>query len=163
MPWTEEPGRLQSMGSRRVGHEWSTSLHSCFVKWEILMEERSGSPFCLGWWSFSGFFRSWLEGCEEGCVQAVSFIWRRVIVCILLFWWKTVKKLLLCILFDLLEITCTVLNQRFNFKTVFLSVRIIKFSNESLCFSSRIGSHHLPVMLTNFILPRVSRGSMSWR
>ena len=25
-PWTEEPGRLQSMGSLRVGHDWSTSL-----------------------------------------------------------------------------------------------------------------------------------------
>ena len=23
MPWTEEPGRLQSMGSHRVGHDWS--------------------------------------------------------------------------------------------------------------------------------------------
>ena len=22
-PWTEDPGRLQSMGSRRVGHDWS--------------------------------------------------------------------------------------------------------------------------------------------
>ena len=26
IPWTEEPGRLQSMGSRRVGHGWATSL-----------------------------------------------------------------------------------------------------------------------------------------
>ena len=26
IPWTEEPGRLQSMGSLRVGHEWATSL-----------------------------------------------------------------------------------------------------------------------------------------
>jgi len=26
IPWTEEPGRLQSMGSRRVGHDWVTSL-----------------------------------------------------------------------------------------------------------------------------------------
>ena len=26
MPWTEEPGRLQSMGSLRVGHDWATSL-----------------------------------------------------------------------------------------------------------------------------------------
>ena len=25
-PWTEEPGRLQSMGSQRVGHDWVTSL-----------------------------------------------------------------------------------------------------------------------------------------
>ena len=24
--WTEEPGRLQSMGSQRVGHDWATSF-----------------------------------------------------------------------------------------------------------------------------------------
>ena len=27
IPWTEEPGRLQSMGSLRVGHDWASSLH----------------------------------------------------------------------------------------------------------------------------------------
>ena len=26
IPWTEEPGRLQSMGSWRVGHNWATSF-----------------------------------------------------------------------------------------------------------------------------------------
>ena len=26
IPWAEEPGRLQSMGSLRVGHDWATSL-----------------------------------------------------------------------------------------------------------------------------------------
>ena len=26
IPWMEEPGRLQSMGSQRVGHNWPTSL-----------------------------------------------------------------------------------------------------------------------------------------
>ena len=26
IPWMEEPGRLQSMGPRRVGHDWVTSL-----------------------------------------------------------------------------------------------------------------------------------------
>ena len=26
IPWTEEPDRLQSMGSQRVGHDWVTSL-----------------------------------------------------------------------------------------------------------------------------------------
>ena len=25
IPWTEEPGRLQSMGLQRVGHDWATS------------------------------------------------------------------------------------------------------------------------------------------
>ena len=28
IPWTEEPGRLQSLGSLRVRHDWATSL-SC--------------------------------------------------------------------------------------------------------------------------------------
>ena len=28
IPWTEEPDRLQSMGSQRVGHDWATSLLS---------------------------------------------------------------------------------------------------------------------------------------
>ena len=26
IPWTEKPGRLQSMGLQRVGHDWATSL-----------------------------------------------------------------------------------------------------------------------------------------
>ena len=28
IPWTEEPGGLQSMGSHRVGHDWVTE-HDC--------------------------------------------------------------------------------------------------------------------------------------
>ena len=27
IPWTEEPGRPQSMGSQRIGHDHETSLH----------------------------------------------------------------------------------------------------------------------------------------
>ena len=27
IPWTEDPGRLQSMASQRVRHDWATSLH----------------------------------------------------------------------------------------------------------------------------------------
>ena len=33
IPWTEEPGRLQSMGSRRVGHDWVTSLSLFTFSW----------------------------------------------------------------------------------------------------------------------------------
>ena len=38
IPWTEEPGGLQSIGSQRVGHNWATSLKGyaeckqCFTK-----------------------------------------------------------------------------------------------------------------------------------
>ena len=31
-PWMEQPGRLQSMGSLRVGHNWATSLFT-FMHW----------------------------------------------------------------------------------------------------------------------------------
>ena len=34
IPWTEEPGRLQSIGSLRVGHDWATSLSLfTFMHW----------------------------------------------------------------------------------------------------------------------------------
>ena len=35
MPWMEEPGRLQSMGSLRVGHDWATLLSLfTFMHWK---------------------------------------------------------------------------------------------------------------------------------
>ena len=34
IPWTEEPGRLKSMGSLGVGHDWATSLSLfTFMHW----------------------------------------------------------------------------------------------------------------------------------
>ena len=35
IPWMKEPGRLQSMGSQRVGHDWANSLHFSNIR-EIL-------------------------------------------------------------------------------------------------------------------------------
>ena len=45
IPWTEEPGRLQSMGSQRVRHDWATSTFTvtqqiisssdCDVQWKL--------------------------------------------------------------------------------------------------------------------------------
>ena len=58
-PWTEEPGRLQSMGLLRVGHDLSNitvtfhfhalekemATHSSILAWRIPgMEEPSGLP-----------------------------------------------------------------------------------------------------------------------
>ena len=36
IPWTEEPGRLQSTGSQRVGHDWATSLSLSFFHYSII-------------------------------------------------------------------------------------------------------------------------------
>ena len=58
IPWTEEPGRLQSMGSWRGGHDWATSL-SFFTfmhwgrKWQptpvFLPGESQGRGSLVGW------------------------------------------------------------------------------------------------------------------
>ena len=56
IPWTEEPGGLQSMGSQRVGHGWATehactqmvlqrALCSCFP---VYTRERSSGPYMWG-------------------------------------------------------------------------------------------------------------------
>ena len=45
IPWTEEPGRLQSMGSRRVGQDLATSLSLfTFMHWRRNWEP---TPICL--------------------------------------------------------------------------------------------------------------------
>ena len=61
IPWTEEPGRLQPMGSWRVGHDWATSL-SLFTfmhwrrKWQPIPEFLPGES--QGWGSLVGC-RQW--------------------------------------------------------------------------------------------------------
>ena len=66
LAWTEEPGRLQSMGSLRVGHDWATS-HSLFT---FMLWEGNGNPLqcpCLenprdggAWWAaVYGVAQSW--------------------------------------------------------------------------------------------------------
>ena len=64
IPWMEEPGRLQSMGSLRVRHDWATSLSL------LCIGERNGNPLqcsCLenprdggAWWAaIYGVAQSW--------------------------------------------------------------------------------------------------------
>ena len=47
IPWTGEPGRLQSMGSQRVRHDWATSLE-CFQYCENYEFSDWISTWCIG-------------------------------------------------------------------------------------------------------------------
>ena len=58
LPWVKEPGRLQSMGSHRVGHNWTTSLSRfTFMHWRrkwqptpvFLTRESQGRGDLVGW------------------------------------------------------------------------------------------------------------------
>ena len=62
IPWTEEPGRLQTMESQRFRHDWATSLHSLHTlslekemathsstrAWRIPWTEEPGGPWSMG-------------------------------------------------------------------------------------------------------------------
>ena len=75
IPWTEEPGRLQSIGSQRVGHDWATSLSR--------IGEGNGNPLqcsCLenprdggAWWAavYEGAqSRTWLKQLSSSIADA---------------------------------------------------------------------------------------------
>ena len=61
IPWMEEPGRLQSMGSQRVGHDWATSFPFQLPNFRVLeIMCRTKSLFLL-------IKRLWLGVCVPTC------------------------------------------------------------------------------------------------
>ena len=64
IPWTEELGRLQSMGSQRVGHNWATKTHT--------PGEGNGNPSqysCLGSPTHRGVWRATAHGASKSRTQ----------------------------------------------------------------------------------------------
>ena len=69
IPWTEEPGGLQSMALLGVGHDWATSL-SLFTcmhwrrKWQpipVFLPGESQGWGSLWWAAVSGVAQSWIQ------------------------------------------------------------------------------------------------------
>ena len=84
IPWTEEPGRLQSIGSLRVRHQWATSLSlSC-------IGEGNGNPLqcsCLEnprdgearWAAVSGVSQGWTQLkwlSSSSSYKTTSLVWK---------------------------------------------------------------------------------------
>ena len=68
IPWTEEPGGLQSMGSLRVRHDWATSLSR--------IGEGNGNPlqcYCLENPRDRGVWWAAIYGVAEGQTRANDF------------------------------------------------------------------------------------------
>ena len=96
IPWTEEPGRLQSMGSLGVEHDWATSL-SLFTfmhwrrKWQRTPVFLPGESQGRGaWWAaLSGVAqsRTWLKRLSSGSTQFLD--------------WLIVYILFFCLLFSI--------------------------------------------------------------
>ena len=49
IPWTEEPGRLQSMGLLRVRHDWATTLSVFTFHFHALEKEMATHSNILAW------------------------------------------------------------------------------------------------------------------
>ena len=77
IPWTEEPGRLQSMGLQRVGHDWSDLAAAAATMWETRVLSLGGKiPWRRKWQPtpvfLPGKFHGWKSlvgyspwGCKE--------------------------------------------------------------------------------------------------
>ena len=98
IPWTEEPGRLQSMGSLRVRHDWATSLslftfhfhalekematHSSFLAWIIPGMGEPGGLLSMGshrvrhdWSDLAAATAAFINGhWENACFDCLFFI-----------------------------------------------------------------------------------------
>ena len=70
VPWTEEPGGLQSMGLQRVGHDWMTHTdththththtHTCSGRWKML---RTSTDFLSGKDAVAGILSTAAAAC----------------------------------------------------------------------------------------------------
>ena len=84
IPWMEEPGRLQSMGSLRVGHDWATSL-SFFIfmhwrrKWQPTPVFLPGESQGRGaWWAaIYGVAQSRTDWSDLAAAAAAAIISRQ--------------------------------------------------------------------------------------
>ena len=87
IPWAEDPGRLQSMESLRVGHDWATSL-SLFTflhwrrKWQptpvLLPGESQGQWSPVGWHLWGRTESGMTEATAAAAVAAVVIKLQRI-------------------------------------------------------------------------------------
>ena len=63
IPWTEKPGRLQPMGSQRLGHDWPTNMFT----FTVLGRNKKSFRIC------SDIFSKWLECYKSQNLNYTSF------------------------------------------------------------------------------------------
>jgi len=94
IPWTEEPGRLQSVGSLRVGHDWVTALSLfTFMHWR---RKRQPTPVSLPRESRDG--GAWWAAVYGIAQSRTRLKWLSIYVCVYiylhLFFWQCLTSTL---------------------------------------------------------------------
>ena len=87
IPWTEEPGRLQSMGSQRVKHNWETSLQNKmywkYMDWLFIKVikglDLNQEKFCGSLWVLFGF-KGWPSENKNGWIfTGENVLWLKLL------------------------------------------------------------------------------------
>ena len=78
MPWTEEPGGLQSMGSKRAGHDRVIHTHTSLLSWHLIHLSEASKFCCLpipgsppsisALFMSSGPWASYMKNCTQATV-----------------------------------------------------------------------------------------------
>ena len=89
IPWTDKPGRLQSMGLQRVGHNWATSL-SFFLSavsqksdtWTSATPPPSHPALCFlclfltaVWWVLTSLEFREMKSNQQKCIRQIKALW----------------------------------------------------------------------------------------
>ena len=61
IPWTEEPGGLQSMGSQRIRHDWATHSQRIFIKTGVVQRPGPGAVHPDATPTWSSHSSRWLQ------------------------------------------------------------------------------------------------------
>ena len=88
IPGTEEPGGLSSLGSHRVGHDWS-DLASCFLKTNSCPTQTGWDHWPFSWACVNGQWMTfWCQGAKnpalrscESCHILKCFLWSLILRC----------------------------------------------------------------------------------
>ena len=85
IPWTKEPGRLQSMGSQRVRHNWATSLHFTTKKLRAKTRPLMAMPNS---WVYTMKYDSWfrINHGQQNIGLVLSFLPWIASVALITFW-----------------------------------------------------------------------------
>ena len=107
IPWTEEPGKLRSLGSLRVGHDWATSLSRIGegngnpLQCSCLENPRDGGAWWVGdLWLYGsvGSHRVWHDWSDLAAAAASNFSYENFLIS-----WGGINLSILCAfgIFDL--------------------------------------------------------------
>ena len=74
IPWMDKPGRLQSTGSQRVGHDWATSLSLSFIVQKDHVQQLTSLSIWWRWHSDSSAGKE--SSCNAGDLGSIPGLGR---------------------------------------------------------------------------------------